>query len=271
MRKIYILALITFTTANSQCLNTVTHLSGTESINNIFVTVTPSGVAGTIDHCGLGPYSLGNDLTTQGDGGYRFEFSPSIGSLSIDLYGMNNDDIFNNEEVEIFINNQHYTPQNVGDIGYQCGIYIPTLPVINSSGYLCDIIDPLGNTSGCKDLIISGNITSIEVVNHITGNTGGLLLKLKICETFLGNNESENEINGIFPNPFSDQTNLYLPKKIINGNINIFNSLGQMVREIKNVSTNHVIIERNDLPNGIYYIKVLEENIMVYNGKIIAR
>jgi hypothetical protein len=61
----------------------------------------------------------------------------------------------------------------------------------------------------------------------------------------------------ISPNPFSEFTTLHSSKKLDNATVSIYNSIGQQVEQINNVSGQSVRIDRNDLPYGVYFIRII--------------
>ena len=65
----------------------------------------------------------------------------------------------------------------------------------------------------------------------------------------------------LYPNPFSDQTVLELKNN--NGEnveINIIDFSGKVVRTYNKTENNRIIIERNGLANGLYFLYILTEN-----------
>lgn len=91
------------------------------------------------------------------------------------------------------------------------------------------------------------------------------------CESILRtieNNSPFSEIK-VVPNPFSNRATLTLNQKLENGTLRISNFLGELVKEIKSVKGNEINIERGDLKNGIYFVQVFENNILVKTKKVI--
>ena len=79
-------------------------------------------------------------------------------------------------------------------------------------------------------------------------------------------NESANSKNKIeiYPNPFSFSTTLSFEKGLQNATIEVYNSSGQKVRETNDLSGKSIILGRDDLPGGVYFIRVTQ------NGKPLA-
>ncbi len=63
----------------------------------------------------------------------------------------------------------------------------------------------------------------------------------------------------VYPNPFSSSATLHTDV-LNNATITICNSLGQVVREIKNVSGQTNTLCRGNLANGIYFFRLTEKN-----------
>jgi hypothetical protein len=69
---------------------------------------------------------------------------------------------------------------------------------------------------------------------------------------------SQNETLVIFPNPFTDETTIKSGKPFINAELTITNSLGQTVKQIRNISGSTHIISRGNLPQGVYVVRLTE-------------
>ena len=81
---------------------------------------------------------------------------------------------------------------------------------------------------------------------------------------FSGNNEVI-----IYPNPFSSQTVLQVANSLSNATISFYNTSGQKVMEIKNITGQEVILHRKNLPAGIYFVCLTENNKQIAMKKII--
>ena len=73
----------------------------------------------------------------------------------------------------------------------------------------------------------------------------------------------------IYPNPFYFSTTLQTDIPFKNAILTVYNTYGKLVKEIKNISGNSVELFRDDLPNGLYFIKVIEDHKIIQVDKII--
>ncbi len=58
----------------------------------------------------------------------------------------------------------------------------------------------------------------------------------------------------IYPNPFSHSTTLHTTDPFKDASVSIYNSLGQMVRQIDHLNGTEITIQRDDLTSGIYFM-----------------
>lgn len=76
----------------------------------------------------------------------------------------------------------------------------------------------------------------------------------------------------LFPNPASERFSIrfnnptLLPHQVI-----IFNSLGQVVRTVKELKTEEIKIERENLPNGVYFYQLVQDKNLLNSGKLILK
>lgn len=99
---------------------------------------------------------------------------------------------------------------------------------------------------------------------------GGSLWKITF-PLYTGINEFERSNNlTIYPNPFQNTTTLKFdnPNKV-RYSLTLYNIYGQIVRNINNLITDKIELERLDLINGMYFIKLESENKLLLTGKLI--
>jgi hypothetical protein len=89
-------------------------------------------------------------------------------------------------------------------------------------------------------------------------------------QTTFGINENSNKnFFSIFPNPFIYSTTIQTIGNLKNATLTIYNSYGQTLNQIKNISGQTVSISRDNLPSGMYFIRLTEENNIIAVEKLI--
>ena len=74
----------------------------------------------------------------------------------------------------------------------------------------------------------------------------------------------------IYPNPFSTSTTIEFDNlSDENQTLTIYNSTGQLVRKIQNITTGKIIINGRDLNDGLYFIEIMNNSEIVGRGKLI--
>jgi hypothetical protein len=81
--------------------------------------------------------------------------------------------------------------------------------------------------------------------------------------------ESSINKSNLFPNPFSTTTTLQTAIPLHKATLLIYNSLGQIVKQINNIAVQHIIIQRDNLPCGFYYLKVTQDNKIIMKDKLV--
>jgi len=89
--------------------------------------------------------------------------------------------------------------------------------------------------------------------------------------TYTGVKEIENKINfRLFPNPFSNQATLQFSNLQQKTSFTLYNVNGQTVKSIKNIDSDQIIIDRNNLASGLYYFVLTTDNKIVATGNLVA-
>ena len=86
--------------------------------------------------------------------------------------------------------------------------------------------------------------------------SGLITVNLNCTTTGIENFPDQSLSVNIFPNPFSDETILKCHENLLNASVTIYNSLGEKIETLAGVPGNEIKIERNDLPEGIYFIRI---------------
>ena len=73
----------------------------------------------------------------------------------------------------------------------------------------------------------------------------------------------------IYPNPFSEETVLQSETAFKNATLLVYNLQGQIVKELANVSGQSIVFHRENLPSGMYLLRLVENNKVLLAGKVI--
>lgn len=125
------------------------------------------------------------------------------------------------------------------------------------------------NNDGFGNPLIDGeNPVTISFGNNMYFGGPNYVDGAQIWRTDMTTGINESDINQysikLFPNPFSTETTLQINKFLINSTLTIENCFGQNLKQIKNISGQSITLHRDNLPVGLYFIRLTEE------GKVIA-
>jgi hypothetical protein len=73
----------------------------------------------------------------------------------------------------------------------------------------------------------------------------------------------------IYPNPFSTLTTLQIDNHLHNATLTVDNCFGQTVKEVKNISGQTVALSRDNLPSGLYFIRLTQDSKVITTNKIL--
>lgn len=72
-----------------------------------------------------------------------------------------------------------------------------------------------------------------------------------------------------FPNPFNNQTVLQTDEYLNNATLTVVNIFGQTVKQIINISGQTIILFRDNLPGGLYFFRLSQDNKIITTNKIV--
>ncbi len=81
-------------------------------------------------------------------------------------------------------------------------------------------------------------------------------------------NETYKDELTIYPNPFYDQTTIQLNYLLDKATLFVFDTYGQKIKEINNISGHNFTFSRENLNKGIYFLQLVEKNV-TYSTKIL--
>lgn len=121
-----------------------------------------------------------------------------------------------------------------------------------------------GATSQSFSPSVNGNYAVIVTFNNCTDTSN--------CYNIYLSGISEMNSNGniiINPNPFTTNTNLSSEKLLVSATLLVYNNAGELVIDMKNLNGHNISLMRDNLPNGIYLIRLTEGNELIGSKKII--
>lgn len=136
--------------------------------------------------------------------------------------------------------------------------YLAAINFPNNVGLACTYQD--------SAIYLNGKLASMGLPNFIDSydysNTTSQCLTTGIVEN------NYNQIS-IFPNPFSSQTIIQPSKFFKDATFELYNAYGHQVKQIKNISGSIIILNRDNLASGLYFMKLKQDNITFTTDKLV--
>ncbi len=87
----------------------------------------------------------------------------------------------------------------------------------------------------------------------------------------VGINSSFIEKSGvsIFPNPFSIETKFFTNVSLKDATLTLYNVYGQAVKHLENISGQTITLNRDNLLDGVYFIRIIEDNKIITASKLV--
>ncbi len=133
------------------------------------------------------------------------------------------------------------------------------------------LIEGIGSTLGAFARLVpafeSGEDLWCIRINNQTAWTslqGNNCSLTSITENFL----TKNKIL-ISQNPFSTETTLYSISNLKNSTLTVYNSTGKQVKQMKNISGQTITLHRDNLSNGLYFIRLTQDNKLITADKLV--
>jgi photosystem II stability/assembly factor-like uncharacterized protein len=110
-----------------------------------------------------------------------------------------------------------------------------------------------------------------SLIGYIAGDSG-VILKTINAGYLTSVNELQNSKNVFaYPNPFLTETTFSTNKDLTDATLVLYNSFGQEVKQIAHISGRTIILQRDHLPAGIYFIYLTENDKMIGTGKLMMQ
>ncbi len=104
----------------------------------------------------------------------------------------------------------------------------------------------------------------VLVLMYTTDTTG------VVFETPTATEEAYNPLEAVkvYPNPMNAQTTFNLPVGIGSLDFSLFNLMGQTIRKIEGIENQTIVLERENMPSGMYVYRIEDKNGRFVSGKI---
>jgi hypothetical protein len=101
------------------------------------------------------------------------------------------------------------------------------------------------------------------MIDDIMTSAGGWEDCSSVKEIYLDENIT------VYPNPFSTEAIIQADHDFKNATMKVYNSLGQLVQQLKNISGQTINLNRDDLPSGLYFLQLTEDYKILKTIKIV--
>lgn len=179
------------------------------------------------------------------------------------------------------IYNGQYLPTDIGKDSSDVIITVNNYP-FNSNGTIPLVIEriPKGDSifqnsplfspttvfSGTTS--VSSGTISITINGFMDGDVYYIYLNSQNTLSAENNAFSDNDLS-VYPNPFSFSTTLQTDRYLQDASLVLYNSLGEQVKRIQNLSGQSIDLYRDNSPSGIYLILLMQDNKIIERGKLI--
>jgi len=199
-----------------------------------------------------GDSSAGRDITQAKDGEYVVTGANSVGiNDEVYLLKMSSSGIKRWEKnLPTVTDGTGSSIMQTTDGGYALSGY----QIINSDyfGALAIKTDTSGN--------VPGPVDTLYVPDNNSVNTG-------ISQS----NINPESIITLYPNPFNTQTTIYVKNITLQqASLSIYSLDGKEINQVENISGNQIYINRNNLSNGVYLYRLVNNGQVISTGKIIV-
>ncbi len=136
--------------------------------------------------------------------------------------------------------------------------------------------DEVGNSIAANNsgsIFIGGQFSSSTVsfgsTDLINANEGFDDLYLAKLAGTEGTKELTSGDFNIYPNPFSAETTIQTNTTFKDATLVLYNSIGQMVRQINHISEQPIQLQRGNLPEGLYLIQLKSDDKIYISEKLV--
>ena len=173
-----------------------------------------------------------------------------------------------------YINFQLWIYEGTHDIEMHFGSNMITNPTINYFGETGASIGLLDNDLNNAYLLsdIPSNPILVDTLSFLNGTpSDGTIYKFSKNTVGIEANNSTIYAVKVYPNPLQTEAIFQTQKILKDAILTIYNSNGQVVKQIANISGKEVTIHRANLLSGLYFIRLTENNKVIASDKLIIK
>ncbi len=116
----------------------------------------------------------------------------------------------------------------------------------------------------------SGNYTATLIADYCNYSDTTTQVINVIGTTGINDNSNMENSISLYPNPFATATTIAYKNRVFNNaTLTLFNAFGQSVKRLDNIQGPTIILQRNNLPNGLYFIRIMEGNKIILTDKVV--
>lgn len=112
-------------------------------------------------------------------------------------------------------------------------------------------------------------IPEVATIWETTYNSEPFIMDCDLSILIASTNDLNEEKITISPNPFIQSTQINTNTELQNATLSIFNPYGQSLLKIEGIHGSVITIDRKNLPSGVYFILIHDENLLILSQKII--
>ncbi|MHC1776689.1 MAG: T9SS type A sorting domain-containing protein [Lentimicrobium sp.] len=192
---------------------------------------------------------------------YNLTTGDTLKGIPVSYFFLSNPNLVVASTDSILINGQFRKRWNFGLTGHDAYPYI-----IEGIGSSVGLIEPVYSyafdftdrylvcVKDNSETYYMSDYNSMVGCELITNGTSGINLTDKLS---------------LFPNPFSSVTNFQFRNNVTNAGLSIFNAFGQQVRQLEGINGLEFTFFRDELPAGIYFLQVFQQNKILASGKFV--
>lgn len=249
--------------ANAQCFYIPSTSTNTDTLSYVF-----SG--GSFQSYGCAPIDPTRWISGNGMS-ITVNFVNPEDCPSFRVWGMNDDDI-----ASVTVNSVSY-PLNTSSAWYDpkvvCGLSPGPDGVYFIGGNLIGSNTPAQGNYSYSDVHLSATGVTTMTITGLAGAGWGFAGVLVNCPCLTDIAITDPSTTGFkaFPNPFNHSTTINFQTPLSNGAVLLMNTFGQTVRSYTSLIGSELIIDKAELPAGVYFVAILENEHVISGGKLVIQ